>query len=350
MSSLTSEKTEKKSIYSKKLYRNFAEYIVSCQDQEGAIHWEPKGKIDPWDHTESAMGLDVLGFQKKSILAYQWLKNNQESDGAWFSSYHDKDDDKNKRKETNFVSYIACGMWHHYLNYKDKNFLKEFWPNLDAAIEFCLSGQTNYGDILWAKNTQGEWMDDSLLTGCSSIYKSFDCYKAIAREINTEDRIKEDQIEGLRNCILNKKDRFDRNWKSKDRYSMDWYYPILCGIIDQASAIKLIQSRWKEFVVDGLGCKCVQEEPWVTAAESSELVLGLIRIGMNKEAQEILQNTFNLIDNEDNLLWTGYVYKDDKFWPVEKPSWTAAAAILAGNAINKFSPSWNFFNQEFFSK
>tara|TARA_Y100000817_G_scaffold309664_2_gene299151 strand:- start:1276 stop:1671 length:396 start_codon:yes stop_codon:yes gene_type:complete len=129
---------------------------------------------------------------------------------------------------------------------------------------------------------------------------------------------------------------------------MDWYYPILCGILDQKSAKKLILEKWEEFVVDGLGCKCVREEPWVTAAESSELVLGLIRIGMNKEAQEILQNTFNLIDKKDSLLWTGYVYKDDKFWPVEKPSWTAGAAILAGNAINKFSPSWNFFNQEFF--
>ena len=346
MSSLISEKTEQNSIFSKKLYLNFAEYIVSCQDKEGGIHWEPQAKIDPWDHIEAAMGLDVLGFQKNSKQAYIWLEKNQESDGSWFSSYYDENE--NLRKETNFVSYIACGMWHHYLNYQDKKFLREFWPILDAAIEFCLSGQTEYGDILWAKDAQDAWMDDSLLTGCSSIYKSLDCYKAIAREINANDRVTEDQIEGLKNCILNNKDRFDRNWKSKDRYSMDWYYPILCGILDQKSAKKLIREKWEEFVVDGLGCKCVREEPWVTAAESSELVLGLIRIGMNKQAQEILQNTFNLIDKKDSLLWTGYVYKDDKFWPVEKPSWTAGAAILAGNAINKFSPSWNFFNQEFF--
>ena len=37
------------------------------------------------------------------------------------------------------------------------------------------------------------------------------------------------------------------------------------------------------------------------------------------------------------------VYKDKKFWPIEKPSWTMGAAILAGNSLNKFSPSSDFF-------
>jgi len=60
------------------------------------------------------------------------------------------------------------------------------------------------------------------------------------------------------------------------------------------------------------------------------------------EPEKILQDTFNLID-DDGLLWTGYVFKDKKYWPIEKPSWTMGAAILAGNAINKFSPSSDFF-------
>ena len=102
-------------------------------------------------------------------------------------------------------------------------------------------------------------------------------------------------------------------------------------------------SRWTEFVVKDLGCKCVKEEPWVTAAESAELVLALLRLGLKDEAEKILQDTFNLMD-EDGLLWTGYVYKDKKFWPIEKPSWTMGAAILAGNSLNKFSQSNKFFN------
>ena len=142
--------------------------------------------------------------------------------------------------------------------------------------------------------------------------------------------------------MKNKPQRFDRNWDSKERYSMDWYYPILSGAFSKSDSIELIRDKWNEFVVEGLGCKCVKEEPWVTAAESAELVLALTKIGLKNEAEKILQDTFNLID-DDGLLWTGYVFKDKKYWPIEKPSWTMGAAILAGNAINKFSPSSDFF-------
>ena len=124
---------------------------------------------------------------------------------------------------------------------------------------------------------------------------------------------------------------------------MDWYYPILCGVYNKSKSKKILKDRWIEFVVKDLGCKCVKEEPWVTAAESAELVLALLRLGLKDEAEKILQDTFNLMD-EDGLLWTGYVYKDRKFWPIEKPSWTMGAAILAGNSLNKFSPSNEFFN------
>ena len=36
----------------------------------------------------------------------------------------------------------------------------------------------------------------------------------------------------LKNSILNNPERYDRSWESKSRYSMDWYYPILCGLYD----------------------------------------------------------------------------------------------------------------------
>ena len=37
-----------------------------------------------------------------------------------------------------------------------------------------------------------------------------------------------------------------------------------------------------------MGCKCVEEEPWVTVAESSELVLALVKIGLLSEAEKLL--------------------------------------------------------------
>ena len=339
MSLHISKKNNSKSIFDKEIYLNFAKYILSCQDSEGGIRWEPNSKLDPWDHIESAMGLDVLGFEAESKNAYNWLRAYQESDGSWLSLFHSSK--KNSLKETNFSSYIAVGMWHHFKNFNDKNFLDEFWPVLDAAIEFTISAQSEHGDFFWAKDNKN-WLDDSLKTGCSSIYMSLLCYKKIANEIDKRDRVSDTQLNNLRDCLINKPFRFDRNWESKERYSMDWYYPILSGAFSKSDSIELIRDKWNEFVVEGLGCKCVKEEPWVTAAESAELVLALNKIGLKNEAEKILQDTFNLID-DDGLLWTGYVFKDKKFWPIEKPSWTMGAAILAGNAINKFSPSSDFF-------
>ena len=223
MSLHISKKNNPKSIFDRAIYLNFAKYILSCQDSEGGIRWEPNSKLDPWDHIESAMGLDVLGFEAESKNAYNWLRAYQESDGSWLSLFHSSE--KNNLKETNFSSYIAVGMWHHFKNFNDKNFLDEFWPVLDAAIEFTLSAQSEHGDFFWAKDNKN-WLDDSLKTGCSSIYMSLLCYKKIAYEIDKRDRVSDTQINNLRDCLKNKPFRFDRNWESKERYSMDWYYPI----------------------------------------------------------------------------------------------------------------------------
>ena len=220
MSLHISKKNNPKSIFDRAIYLNFAKYILSCQDPEGGIRWEPNSKLDPWDHIESAMGLDVLGFEAESKNAYNWLRAYQESDGSWLSLFHSSE--KNNLKETNFSSYIAVGMWHHFKNFNDKNFLDEFWPVLDAAIEFTLSAQSEDGDFFWAKDNKN-WLDDSLKTGCSSIYMSLLCYKKIAHEIDKRDRVSDTQINNLRDCLKNKPLRFDRNWESKERYSMDCY-------------------------------------------------------------------------------------------------------------------------------
>ena len=66
MSLHISKKNNPKSIFDRAIYLNFAKYILSCQDSEGGIRWEPNSKLDPWDHIESAMGLDVLGFEAES--------------------------------------------------------------------------------------------------------------------------------------------------------------------------------------------------------------------------------------------------------------------------------------------
>ena len=113
--------------------------------------------------------------------------------------------------------------------------------------------------------------------------------------------------------------------------------------MDSKESKKILMSKWNDFVVEGMGCKCVVEEPWVTVAESSELVIALLASGQRKRAEELFSWLHQWKDEEDNLYWTGYVYPDKAFWPVEKPTWTAAAILLAADSLYKFTDASELF-------
>ena len=202
------------------------EYIAKCQNTLGAIAWEPNGKVDPWDHVESIMALNLLDFKDEALKGFDWLISSQEHDGSWYSEYQGEKI-TNLNKETNFCAYISSGALHHFLNFKELSFLEKIWPTLKKSIEFVISGQTDEGDILWAKDNNEEWMDDSLLTGCASIFKSLNDFNKIAKTLGYEEFILKEEIKNLKDSIINKSERFDRTWESKARYSMDWYYPVL---------------------------------------------------------------------------------------------------------------------------
>ena len=325
-------------------YQDSLDYILRIQLPDGSISWEKDKKLDPWDHIEAAMGLVIGGKEAEARSAFIWLKENQEEDGSWFAEYL-KGIPSSERKESNFTAYVATGLWHNYLITKNKSLLEEMFSTLDLAMKFVISLQTSYGDIQWAKENN-QILDDSLITGCSSIYKSLDCaipiYSILGKK--TEDLVQAKKL--LKTCLLENAERFDRSWKSKKRYSMDWYYPVMCGVVKGNEAEERIRSRWDEFIVSGMGCKCVQEEPWVTVAESSELVIALMAIEDTDKAKELFDWLHQWRDPKDNLYWTGYVYTDRKYWPIEKPTWTAGAVLLAADSLFAFTNGSKLFLED----
>ncbi len=325
-------------------YRNSIDYILSVQITDGSIPWELEEKLDPWDHIEAAMGLSIAGKKEASERAFLWLKDNQLTDGSWYAKYL-KSIPATKRRETNFSAYIATGLWHYYLIFEDKDFIEHMLPTLTNAIDFVLSMQTEDGDIYWASEEGKEILDDSLITGSSSIYKSLECAAAIFSIFDKPVESILIAMNKLKISINENPQRYDRSWESKSRYSMDWYYPVLCGVYDKEKSIKQINSKWSEFIVEGMGCKCVKEEPWVTVAESSELVTALVKIGLYNEAETLFNSLHQWRDEKDGLYWTGYVYADKKFWPVEKPTWTAGAVLIAADALYKFTPGSELFSK-----
>ena len=60
-----------------------ARSIASLQLPNGMIPWFEGGHCDPWNHVETAMALDVMGFHDEAQRAYRnWEKSETESNKA----------------------------------------------------------------------------------------------------------------------------------------------------------------------------------------------------------------------------------------------------------------------------
>ena len=123
---------------------------------------------------------------------------------------------------------------------------------------------------------------------------------------------------------------------------MDWYYPIISGAFNTDESKEIINKTLSEFYVKGIGIKCVKEEPWVTVAETSEFVIAAAKAEELNLAQDIFLESLNISDN-NNIPFMGWQYVENIFWPDEKPSWTAAAVILAADSLYKFTDGCNLF-------
>lgn len=317
--------------------------IAATQCPDGAIPWFRGHHLDPWDHVEAAMALDVAGERDRAEAAYRWLAEHQNPDGSWYAAYADGDPEEptDRGRETNFVAYVAVGVWHHYLATGDDAFLDRMWPTVFAAVEFVLGLQRPGGQIGWKREDDGTPVDDALLTGSSSIHHALRCALAIAEHREEPQPDWELAVGLLGHAIRHHPERF----LDKDRFSMDWYYPVLGGAVTGAAAKERLEAGWDRFVVPGLGVRCVSDRPWVTGGESCELALALWAMGESDRAVAILQWIQHL-RAEDGMYWTGYVYEDDAVWPEERTSWTAGSLLLAVAALGGDEATTTVFGGE----
>ncbi len=330
--------------------------ILQLQRPSGAIPWYDNGVLDPWNHTEAAMGLAVMGKLDEARAAYQFLADNQLENGAWWAQYgaavpmddHQytgNEEDEKRVQDTNMCAYIATGVRHYFMVTGDRKFLNTYWPVVKRAINFVLSLQTEHGDIRWTAPSVTTPENDALITGCSSIYKSLECAIALAEKVGDPQAHWIAARAKLGAALRDKPERFDRTWASKDNYSMDWYYPVLVGAITGEAAAARIDAKWDTFVTKAKGCRCVIDQPWVTIAESCELALALLRIGRRSDAEMMFAWQHQWRD-EGGAYWMGFQFAENVPWPVEKPAWTAAAVILAADALLGLTPAHDLFTRE----
>jgi hypothetical protein len=317
-------------------------WIGEAQTAAGAIPWWPDGPLDPWDHVEAAMALDAGGHPARARAAYRWLSQQQRDDGSWPSRYEAGSLDgapvPDAAGESHHGAYVAVGCWHHWLTTGDDRFLRAVWPMVRRALDHVLDAQAPGGEVWWARRPGGGPDRLALLTACCSIHQALRCGLALAARLGQAQPEWELAAGRLRHALRHHGAAF----ADRDRYAMDWYYPILGGVVRGPAAHQRLAARWPDFVVRGHGVRCVSDRPWVTAAETAELALALAALDRGEPAAELIRAAHGL-RHDDGSYWTGLVLEDGQRWPVERTTWTAAAVVLATAALRPGSPTAQVF-------
>ena len=315
-----------------------ADTIVATQMSNGCIPWNPLMHADPWNHLEAAMGLNVVGRRAEAEAAFEWLARSQRPDGSWFAAYREGEV-VDGTLDANFCSYIGAAAWHHWLCNGSRAWLEGIWPVIERAIDFTLDLQSPDGSISWARDAGYRPWPGAILTSSACIHLSLRCAIAIAETIGCERPDWELSLVSLAGAIAR-----PELFEPKKSFSMDWYYPVLSGALDPAASAARIDSRWNDFVVDGLGARCVAERPWVTTGETCELVIALASIGRHDDALRLFEWVQHLRAPDGNY-WTGATFPDGTLWPREQTTWNAGAVLLAWDVLRGGPTTFLFRNQ-----
>jgi hypothetical protein len=283
------------------------------------------------------MALSACGLTGPARRAYQWLRDTQRADGSWPRTTVDGEV-TDHAAESHHAAYLAVGVWHEFLISRDHDFAATMWPVVRDATGWVLDLQAPRGEVAWERDAAGRPGAFALLSGSSSILHGLRCAIALAELVDEQQPDWELSAGQLGHVLACHPEAF----ADKSRFAMDWYYPVLSGAVRGAAAVNLLADSWDTFVVPGLGVRCVSDQPWVTVAETCELVLALDACGRREQAAEMF-GTVGRQRYDDGSYWTGWQFANQAHFPAERSSWTAAAVVLAADALTGFSEGAGIF-------
>jgi hypothetical protein len=289
------------------------------------------------------MALAVAGFWDEVGHAFDWLAANQLPDGAW-CTYYVPGGVLDPRRDPNVCAYVATGAWWCAQLAGDGGLalLKSTWPMVDRAVSWCLRSQRTGGEIVWSVGPDGVPGNFALLAANSSLQLSLRCAVLIAEALGYR---RQDWLAAslrVAAAVAGPPATFAR----KDRWAMDWYYPVLAGAVRGEDGLARMRGRWGEFVEEGLGVRCVAERFWVTAAETAECAMAAARVGMLAQASELLDWTRHLRD-DDGAYATGCAHPQCVRFPAgQQSTYSAAAVLIADHVLARRSPAARVFEPE----
>jgi hypothetical protein len=124
---------------------------------------------------------------------------------------------------------------------------------------------------------------------------------------------------------------------------MDWYYPVMTGVVTGEAGLERLDARRDTFFVEGMGVRCVSDRPWVTAAETCECLLSYLSLGERDVALALFEWAQTLRDPEGHY-FTGIVFPELVHFPGnERSTYTSASIVLAADALAGATPASHLF-------
>ena len=215
------------------------------------------------------------------------------------------------------------------------------WPTVETAIDFVLDLQTPRGEILWARHADGTPWSFALLTGSSSICHSLRCAIALAEHLGHERPDWELSAARLahvisQHCAGELPDAF----APKHRWAMDWYYPVMTGVIARgrrrsSASTRAATPSWST----AMGVRCVSDRPWVTAAETCECLLAYLSPGRARPGPRAVRLAPAAALARRPLLHRHRVPRAALHFPGdERSTYTSASIVLAADALDGRRP------------
>ena len=273
------------------------------------------------------MALDIGGEHDRAADAYRWLAGRQRPDGSWAAEYRDGCESA-PAAESNHAGYLAVGGWHSWLLTGDEQLVTDLWPAVRRGLDLVVRMQLAGGAVSWALRPDGTPDDTALLTGNAA--SSRRCAAA------------------SRWPALHGEPSPTGSWRSPTSVRpahparrLRRPQPLLDGLVLPGARRRAHGDGGARAAGRATGTGSSSRawaraasptSPWVTGAETCELALALAAAGQPDAAIEQVAAMQHL-RHDDGSYWTGLVYADDARWPVERTTWTAAAVVLAADAL-----------------
>ena len=231
-------------------------------------------------------------------------------------------------------AYLAVGVWHHWLVRRDLAFVQRFWPSVRAGLDWVVSQQLPFGGINWTPDRGRSrcWPAPRASTSrCAPASRSPSCSTTRSPSGSWPAAGSATPCASTATCS-----------RTSRRYSMDWYYPVLGGAVRGRAAYELLESRWDDVRRARPRHPLRRHQPVGDRRRDLRAGDGARR-ARRPPARADAARGHAAPARADGRYWTGWVYDDhpdngeprDVYWPVEHTTYTAAAVILAVDALGE---------------